>query len=355
MRQVSIFFLSGYLLLSCSAEAVFQQDSEKLAFLFGLLRMGRVVDSGQLQCTDDSGITINCDDASFPGQDAAYVGVPKPRAIAWPAVTADGGLVTIDHGTGLIWTTCPIDSTGAPDSTPTCIGAAASVDSATAASYCSALNSRRYGGYSDWRLASVRELRSLLEHSTTGIYYDTAAFPGSAAATFVASTTIAFANFFVDFSTTSVALGGGSGSVRCVAGPPLQTGVFRVLDNGMVREENTGLVFLRCGAGQSEAANCAGTAQTMTWQQALQYCHNLVHGGRRWRLPAIQELEMLIRFDKYPPYDTTAFPNASGMWWTSTSDATGLASAVVIDLAGGGEYYSFNKGNLAPVRCVSGP
>ncbi len=355
MRQVSIFFLSGYLLLSCSAEAVFQQDSEKLAFLFGLLRMGRVVDSGQLQCTDDSGITINCDDASFPGQDAAYVGVPKPRAIAWPAVTADGGLVTIDHGTGLIWTTCPIDSTGAPDSTSTCIGAAATVDSATASSYCSALNSRRYGGYSDWRLPSVRELRSLLQHSTTGIYYDTAAFPGPGAAIFVTSTVDAGSNFTVDFSNASILLGGASESVRCVAGPPLQTGVFQVLDNGMVREENTGLVFLRCGAGQSEAANCAGTVQTMTWQQALQYCHNLVRGGRRWRLPAIQELETLIRFDQDPPYDTTAFPNAAGTWWTSTADAASPTSAAAIYLDVGPQYYFFNKANPAAVRCVSGP
>lgn len=354
MRSFSVMLTLLCLLAGCRAEADFSEDMERIGFLFGIMRQGRVVDSGQNQCYDTANVT-SCQNALYPGQDAYYVGVPKPRSISAPIQKSYGDLVTIDHGTGLIWTSCLLGSAGNPDNTPTCIGPADDTDLATARSYCSALNSRKFGGLSDWHLPTIRDLKTLVIHVMAPPYYDTVAFPGVANVPIWSDSRMYGMDIYVNFNYGMIDAAGSGYKVRCVSGPSLKPGNFAVMAAGVVLDADTGLVFTRCAAGQNEAEACTGTPLYMNWQSALQYCNNLNKDGRRWRLPAIQELEILLRLEEFPAIDASAFPNTSGTFWSSTTSPSSTLFALVINFDTGGRYTDWVKGGTAAVRCVSGP
>lgn len=356
MPSFSVMLTLLCLLAGCRAEADFSKDMERIGFLFGIMRQGRVVDSGQNQCYDTANVT-SCQNALYPGQDADYVGVPKPRSTSAPIQKSNGDLVTIDYGTGLIWTSCLLGGAGNPDNTPTCIGPSTAKDLATARSYCSALNSRRFGGLSDWHLPTVRDLKTLvIHHVAAPPYYDTVAFPGIADVPIWSDSRMNGMDVYVDFYSGMIGTGGsGLYKIRCVSGPSLKPGNFAVTAGGVVGDADTGLVFTRCAAGQNEAEACTGTPLYMNWQSALQYCNNLNKDGRRWRLPAIQELETLLRLGEFPAIDASAFPNTSGIFWSSTTSPSSMLNALVINFDAGGSYSDSGKGGTVAVRCVSGP
>lgn len=358
MRNIVKGLILVSLLMGCRAEADFSKDLERIGFLFGAMTQGRVVDSGQNQCYD-TGAVIPCQDTVYPGQDADYVGVPKPRSISAPIQKSNGDLITIDYGTGLVWTSCPIESVGNPDNTATCAGAPALTDKATAQSHCSALNDRQFGGMTEWRLPTIRDLRSLLVYVPGGPFYDSSAFPGAVSFQFWSDSVFGGMVVYADFSDGGIYTTGSSYRVRCVSGPALQPGNFQLTGGSMVTDNDTGLVFTRCAAGQDEAGGCAGSPQLLSWSLALQYCNNLTIGGRKWRLPAVQELEVTLRPGESPPVDLTFFPASSGSYWTSTTTpGPGMqAQAVTIIFDAGASHYSTTDKTLptAAVRCVSGP
>lgn len=353
MRSIFILMPLLSLLASCRAEADFSKDLERMGFLFGAMTQGRVVDSGQNQCYD-TGAVIPCQDTVYPGQDADYVGVPKPRSISAPIQKSNGDLITIDYGTGLVWTSCLLGTGGSPDNTSTCVGPAVGTDLATARSYCSALNSREFGGLTDWHLPTIRDLKSLVIHVMAPPYYDTVAFPGGAAVSIWSDSTTFGGNVYVAFD-QGMTYTGAASAVRCVSGTSIKPGNFAIIAGGVVRDADTGLVFTRCAAGQNEAGACTGTPSAVDWTSALQYCHNLNKDGRRWRLPAIQELETLLRLEENPVIDSSAFPNTSGIFWSSTTSPSSMLNALVINFDTGGSYSNSGKGGTAAVRCVSGP
>ena len=354
MRFFSVILTLLSLLAGCRAEADFSKDMERIGFLFGAMRQGRIVDSGQIQCYD-TGNATSCQNALYPGQDADYVGVPKPRSISAPIQKSYGDLVTIDYGTGLIWTSCLLGNAGSPDNTPACTGSAVGTDLATARSYCSALNSREFGGLTDWHLPTIRDLKTLVIHVMAPPYYDTVAFPGGAAVPIWSDSTMNGMDVYVSFGAGMIYTAGTGYSIRCVSGPSIKPGNFAVIAGGVVRDADTGLVFTRCAAGQNEAEACTGTPSIVDWTSALQYCHNLNKDGRRWRLPAIQELETLLRLAEFPAIDASAFPNTSGVFWSATTSPSSMMNALVINFDTGGSYSDSGKGGTAAVRCVSGP
>lgn len=88
----------------------------------------------------------------------------------------------------------------------------------SALGYCEALTA---GGYSDWRLPSVKELRTIVDVGTVSPAIDLGAFPGTPSEFFWASTP--WAGFLgtelgVNFSVgcTAADSTGGYGRVRCV-------------------------------------------------------------------------------------------------------------------------------------------
>ncbi|NMC68838.1 MAG: DUF1566 domain-containing protein [Myxococcales bacterium] len=123
----------------------------------------------------------------------------------------------------------------------------------------------------------------------------------------------------------------------------------------VVVDAATGLVWQGCPAGMTgDAASCSGTASTMSWQAALDYCQDSTLAGfSDWYLPSINELRSIVdNHQASPSIDRTFFPGTpSGMFWSSSSSA-GSAS--------NGWCVGFNLGNVSIndktstnyVRCV---
>ena len=110
-----------------------------------------VVDTGQVACYDDSGPETACpsEGGAFHGQDAQHAG-HQPRY-----TLGVGGLTVHDDNTGLTWQQSP-DTDGDGD-----IDAGDKLTWAELQVYPAALNAVSFGGYSDWRLPTIKELHSL--------------------------------------------------------------------------------------------------------------------------------------------------------------------------------------------------
>lgn len=121
-----------------------------------------------------------------------------------------------------------------------------------------------------------------------------------------------------------------------------------------VLDTYTRLIWQRCSVGQTwDGTTCRGTAQTMTWTDALKT--TTTHTG--WRVPNIRELQSLIEdacFDSSINY--TWFPNTvSDDYWSSSPNPQhpqGIWTVTFnLGLAGS---LSF-KTDVLPVRLVKTP
>lgn len=185
-------------------------------------------DTGQNLCYDDQGNEIACptEGEPFYGQDAQY---QNPNQSYSPL---NGGTMVQDNVTGLIWevkTTEPgihykYDIYNWCDTNPdtngghegTCGG-----DSDTK-NFINTLNNNKFGGYSDWRLPTLKELVTLLDHSRINPSINTALFPNTAPFSYWSSTThaeVPGGAWYVEFSIGYVQYGPKSGLyVRAVRG-----------------------------------------------------------------------------------------------------------------------------------------
>ncbi len=115
-----------------------------------------VVDTGQDKCYNNSSvITAPSPGGDFCGQDAQYQGNQPSYTIS------TDGLTVYDNVTGLTWTR-GADWTGD--------GVVDVDDKFTydgAQSYVDTLNAEYYGGFSDWRVPSIKELYSLIDYRGT--------------------------------------------------------------------------------------------------------------------------------------------------------------------------------------------
>ena len=362
--RLGLACFDGLLLLGCRAKDNFLKEAENLALFFGLLQNGRVVDSGQTTCYDDIGYSMPCGGTSLPRQDADYIGVPKPRSVSRPIrienpLFGETSLVTFDYGTGLVWTSCRLTVAGEPNTDLECNGNAQQLGQNFATQYCNRLNTYTYGGRSSgWRLPSIRELRSLAEYGNSAQpYISSISFPHGTGAWNSPPGVVMTNNeqIRIVFSDLLVSATGGAATVFCVNGPPMTYGRFTFTVDGAVKDTDTGLVFTRCAKGQNESADCAGTADTMDWAQALTYCTNLSKGGRSWRLPGIHELEVILSSIDAPYVDSNYFSNTtSSGYWTSTSISSATNFAFILMETGA---YS-KAGKTTPgstAICVSGP
>ena len=265
---------------------------------------GKIPDTGQTTSyTDtfgeDSDYTIN--PQSYTKLDASG-NVLDDSAIEWAMVK--------DNVTRLIWEV-KTDDSGIHDKDNTYTRQDAQDV------FIAQLNADNYGGHSDWRLPTVKELSMLVNADkpfpepainmnyfsyTVVYYYWSSTFDASALEE----------AWGVDFQYGLVHPRSDSNYVRAVRGVMTQNNVVANGD-GTLTDTSTGLIWQQV------------EPEAMTWTEALAYCENLqLAGYDDWRLPNRNELQSIFDYStNKPAIDFTVFPDTVSphYYWSSTACA----------------------------------
>ena len=331
-----------------------------LAFLMGVAGtitvQASVVDTGQNKCYDDSGkITCPVSGQAFHGQDAQYSG-DQPEYI----ISGDD-LTVYDQVTGLTWQKSPdIDGDGDIDADD-------KLNWAECQAYPDALNAASFGGHTDWRLPTIKELYSLIDFSgtdpsgysgsTSGLvpfidtdYFDFAYGDESAGERIIdsqyASSSLYVGNsdlgqllFGVNFADGRIkgyglTMPGGLEKtffVICTRGDS-SFGINDFIDNGdgTVTDVSTNLMWMKDDSGTG-----------YDWEEALDYAESLVYATHDdWRLPNAKELQGIVDYTRSPSttgsaaidtvFNCTPITDEAGgtnyaFYWSSTTHANWTA------------------------------
>ncbi|MCP5245500.1 MAG: DUF1566 domain-containing protein [Burkholderiales bacterium] len=139
--------------------------------------------------------------------------------------------------------------------------------------------------------------------------------------------------------------------------PTTPTQDFTLRDDGTVTHHKTGLMWMRCALGQNwNGATCTGSAQTYTWQSALQAAEGFSFAGHNdWRLPDIKELNSIVEQACISPaINAMVFPAApSTIFWSASPYAGRVSAAWFVSFHAGLDSINFRtNGHL--VRLVRG-
>jgi hypothetical protein len=334
-----------------------------------------IVDTGQDECYDNSH-EIACRQAGegFYGEDAQHDGNQ-------PSYTASAdGLTVYDSVTGLTWTQ-GADWTG---------DGVVNVDDkftyAGAQTYVGTLNAQNYGGFSDWRVPSIKELYSLIDYRGTDpnptagdssglvpfidddvfefAYGDTSA--GERIIDSQWATTTLYVSTVMNDMTAMFGVNFADGRIKGYPTEPTpgqpegktfyarfcrgNTGYgqndFVDDGNGTVTDGATGLMWSQSDSGEG-----------MNWEDALAWVQQMNDedylGYSDWRLPNAKELQSLVDYTRSPDttnsaaispmFEATKITNEAGeedypFYWSSTTFLRfdGSATAAV--------YVAFGRG-----------
>ncbi len=281
-----------------------------------------VVDTVQTRCYNNTtNITAPSAGQPFYGQDAQCTGIQ-------PSYTLSGdGLTVYDNRTGLTWQRSP-DTSGDGS-----ITASDKFNWANAQLRPAVLNAPNYGGYSDWRLPTIKELYSLMNFSGTDpsglsgsdtstltpfidtnyfkfAYGDTSAGERIidsqyASSTLYVSTTAGSSMFGVNFADGRIkgyglTINGTDKTffVQCVRGNT-SYGLNLLVDNGdqTITDQATGLMWSKADSGIG-----LNWSNALAWAQAQNAARYL--GYTDWRLPNAKELQSIVDYTRSP--DTSA-------------------------------------------------
>lgn len=248
---------------------------------------------------------------SFYGQDGHY---QKGQNMSY---TDNGDGTVTDNVTGLMW---------AQDQ---------SEESKTwtdAASYCENLS---LGGYSDWRMPTIKELWSIRDQSTGWPYVDTTYFHlvskdgAEPREQHTWSGNYYMVNTPESKKRVAFVTNDWTGHIKALDGQryvrAVRGGIYGIndfTDNGdrTVTDKATGLMWAQVDSQKG-----------MDWETALAYAENSNYAGYSdWRLPNVKELQSIVDYSgAFPAIDTTFFDiskikNEAGnddypYFWTSTS------------------------------------
>ena len=332
-----------------------------------------IVDTGQTTCYDNSSaISDPAEGEAFFGQDAQFAG-NAPSYIA-----SVDGLTVYDNVTGLTWTQSP-DWTGDGH-----IDSGDKFVYSDFLTYIDTLNAQNYGGYSDWRAPTIKELYSLIDFrgtdpivesiNSTGLtpFIDTDYFDfgyGDVAA----GERIIDAQFWSSTEYVSTTMGGvattfgvnfADGRIKGYGrnGPMGEEmdqyalfvrgnsdyGVNDFADNGdaTITDNATGLMW-----SQDDSGVGMNWADALAWVQQKNDENYL--GYSDWRLPNAKELQSIVDYSRSPDttgsaaidplFQCTAITNEAGQtdygfYWTGTTHLR------VGDNAGAAAYVSFGRG-----------
>jgi hypothetical protein len=273
-----------------------QGDAIRIYNFVRLVRGGTsypLVDTKQSACYDASApITCPAAGGAFYGQDAQFAGTPPGY------VRSGDGLTVHDAVTGLTWQR----------------GFTVRVAWSAAMAVPAKLNAAKFGGYSDWRLPTIKELYSVwdgghgwpyldatfFDHDPAeiphGILWSSTRYTGLLESTTDPTAGAAMA-FGVNFDTGHIKAYamevGPTHGVRCVRGD--RYGVNDLQDNGdgTITDQATGLMWAQADSG-------AG----MDWENALAYAQAMnaaSHLGHAdWRLPSTKELQSIVDYGRSP-------------------------------------------------------
>ena len=342
--------------------------------MFASVLASPVPDTGQTKCYDNSQeITCPSLGQNFYGQDGSYdINTQSytkldengndlpPEATEWVMVR--------DNVTGLIWEVKEdkddvqnYSNTNDADNTYTWYDGVSGTpgDGTDTLDFINALNTEQFGGYSDWRLPTVKELSSLVDSSIPpGPTINTDYFPNTVSSNYWSSTTYAPNSNYawdVDFNDGEVWGRGKSGDdhVRAVRGG--QCGPFgKYIDNGdgTVTDTETGLMW----EVKTDDGGPRDKDNYYTWEQALSYCKNLsLAGYNDWRLPNRNELQSIVDYERYNPSIDPIFSyTVSNVYWSSTTYADYPGSAQDVYFSEGNVWGRGKSANLDHVRAVRG-
>ena len=263
--------------------------------------------SGEIACPGTPGPGVStCDATSFCGQEAQY---PSRLQRAWTCFDADGtsqpscsadstpGQMVFDPITGLMWQRNPgLLERSQP----------------SARSHCEDLE---YGTFGDWRLPSVRELRTLVDLGAFDPAIDSTAFPSVDGANLWSKSEdpVYVANGFrvwMRNGSVSRTLKTNEYATLCVRGflgDPRAPLTASILNGAEVAEDpSTGLMWrLDVALGND-------------WAQALSHCEGLTDGGAGdWRLPTQNEFETIVEREAANPSLLPGIEDAQ--FWSSTT------------------------------------
>jgi hypothetical protein len=221
--------------------------------------------------------------------------------------------------------------------------------------FIKALNDELYGGKSDWRLPTVKELTYIVNYGIPypGPTINPDFFPNTQQSFYWSSISHAnykiyawgvpfdygydgYYNFNKDHNYYVRAVRGGQSG-------PLFT-EYSDNSDGTVTDKVTDLMWQQ-----------AGSSSNLTWEQSLAYCENLNLGGYTdWRLPTIKELRSLVDFSRYSPsINTTFFPDTQTFYCSSTTYTKDTYNAWGVYFNDGYDGYG-SKVNGGYVRAVRG-
>lgn len=327
----------------------------------GLSVAWQLPDTGQTGCyNNNQRQTIPCPEegGDFYGQDATYETNPQ----SYTKLDASGNdlgddatewFMVRDNVTGLIWEVKTADN---KDETRTWEEAETYV------------NDLELGGFSDWRLPTVKELSAIVKRDSEGsgdewFAINRTYFKNTASGDYWTFTDyvreedgLQPAAWVVDFDrsgrlrATTYGDKTNSNYMRAVRGNLTPSPIFIVdHDKQTVIDMTTKLMWQQTG-------------ESKLWQAALEYCETLSvedSGYDDWRLPNIIELQSLVNYGTYDmAIDTSAFPNTSvNSYWSSTTrgDREEHGHKLYLSLQSGSIGYGSAVSYTNPVRCVRGP
>jgi hypothetical protein len=325
-----------------------------------------IVDTAQTNYYNASTtISAPATNAAFYGQDGQYVGRQPSYT-----VSADG-LTVYDNVTGLTWTRShDWDDDGDLDADD-------KMTQANAVAFAATLNASNYGGYTDWRLPSTKEIYSLMNFNGTDP--DPTATDSSGLTPFIDDTVFEIGYGDVDageriidsqFAVTTiyvdtvmegqVAMFGLNLVDGRIKGYPTLTGKtyyayycrgntaygindFETNGDGTVTDHATGLMWAQADSGTG-----------MDWETSLNYAEtNTLAGYTDWRLPNAKELQSLLDYTRSPSttgspaidllFSSTQITNMAGeadfpWYWSGTTHLRYTGSAA------SGVYVCFGRG-----------
>ena len=325
-------------------------DSGTVSVSVGTTVFGRIPDTGQTTCYNNSE-KITCPEPkkAFFGQDASYTINPSSytklnesgnalpdSATSWSTVR--------DNVTGLIWEVKTDDDSIHDRDNKYTWQDAQDV-------FVASLNNKRFGGFSDWRVPTIKELTYLMDYGAyspaintdffhytrSSLYWSSTSYADDASASYVWSI---FCEYGYDYYFSYKLF---TYYVRAVRGEQSFSG-FVDNGNGTVTDTATGLMW--------QQATAPGE---YPWREALSYCENLTLAGYTdWRLPTFKELRSVVDYSVYnPTIDTRYFPDTLPFYyWSSTPNAYNPYAWGIYFYQGDDSYK--NKADPYYVRAVRG-